>query len=141
GCPPEALPIVLAAVEAACDPAFAWHGLIATTHPAGPTVVVSGPLAEAVGMNADGNALGQGNRANLTIGRALQLVGRNVGGGRPGVEDRAAHGRPGKLAACFAERISDSPWPSLAVDRGLGEDETGVLVQALEGPRIVIDQL
>ena len=34
-------------------------------------------------MNAAGNCLGQGNRANLTIGRALQLVVRNVGGGRP----------------------------------------------------------
>ena len=55
-------------------------------------------------MNAGGNALGQGNRANLTIGRALQLVVRNVGGGRPGEVDRATHGQPGKLAFCFAER-------------------------------------
>ena len=36
GCPPEALPIVLAAVEAACVEAFALHGLLATTYPAGP---------------------------------------------------------------------------------------------------------
>ena len=48
GCPNEAFPIVLAAVEAACAEEFAWHGLIATTYPAGPTVVVSGPLAEEV---------------------------------------------------------------------------------------------
>ena len=47
--------------------------------------------------------LGQGNRANLTIGRAVQLVVRNVGGGRPGGVDRAAHGNPGKISFCFAE--------------------------------------
>src|SRR4051812_1805977 len=64
GCTPEALPIVLAAVEAACADEFALHGLIATTYPAGPTVIVSGPLAGEAGMNALGNALGQGNRAN-----------------------------------------------------------------------------
>ena len=69
-------------------------------------------------MNARGNALGQGNRANSTIGRALQLVARNVGGGRPGVEDRAAHGQPGKVGAAFAERLEDSPFDGLAQDRG-----------------------
>ena len=52
GCPPQALPVVLAAVEAACAEEFAMHGLLATTYPAGPTVVVSGPLAERIGMNS-----------------------------------------------------------------------------------------
>ena len=62
-------------------------------------------------MNARGNALGQGNRANLTIGRALQLVVRNVGGGRPGEEDRAAHGQPGKVGvAASPSAWTDSPW-------------------------------
>src|SRR5215203_5067825 len=69
GCPPEVLPVVLAAVRAACDERFAWQGLMATTHPAGPVVVASGPLALELGLNAGGNALGQGNRANLTVGR------------------------------------------------------------------------
>jgi hypothetical protein len=142
GCPPEALPVVLAAVEAACAETFALHGLVATTHPAGPAVIVSGPLADEIGMNAGGNALGQGNRANLTIGRALQLVVRNVGGARPGVEDRAAHGQPGKLASCFAERLDKTaPWPGLAQDRGVPEGETGVTLVAAEAPRIAVDQL
>ncbi|MDP9384293.1 MAG: thioredoxin, partial [Actinomycetota bacterium] len=141
GCPPEALPVVLAAVEAACAPEFALHGLIATTHSAGPVVLVSGPHAAAIGMNAGGNCLGQGNRANATIGRALALVARNVGGGRPGVEDRAAHGQPGKLGLAFAERIEDSPWEPFAAGEGIAEGDTGVTVLALEAPRIVVDQL
>jgi hypothetical protein len=141
GCPPPVFPIVLAAVEAACDPAFALLGLVSTTHPSGPLVVVSGPLADRVGMNSAGNALGQGNRANATIGRALQLVVRNLGGGRPQEEDRAAHGQPGKLSACFAERLQDSPWTGLAQDRGVRAEETGVTLMAAEAPRLVVDQL
>jgi hypothetical protein len=142
GCPDEALPLVLAAVQAACDERFALQGLLATTHPAGPVVVVSGPYAERIGMNAGGNVLGQGNRANLTIGRALQLVVRNVGGGRPGREDRAAHGQPGKVGLAFAERLDETaPWEGLAQSRGVAEGETGVTVMALEAPRVLVDQI
>jgi len=141
GCPPAVFPIVLAAVEAACDPAFALLGLVSTTHPAGPVVIVSGPLADEAGMNGAGNVLGQGNRANATIGRAQQLVVRNVGGGKPQEEDRAAHGQPGKLASCFAERLPDSPWPGLAQARGVAASQTGVTVFAGEAPRLVVDQL
>ena len=141
GCPPAVFPIVLSAVEAACDPVFALLGLVSTTHPSGPVLVVSGPLADRAGMNSAGNALGQGNRANATIGRALALVVRNVGGGHPQREDRAAHGQPGKLSACFAERLADSPWPGLAQDRGVPADQTGVTLLAAEGPRLVVDQL
>jgi hypothetical protein len=104
---------------------------------------VSGPYALAAGMNAHGNALGQGNRANSTIGRALQLTIRNVGGGRPGREDRAAHGGPGKVGFAFPERLDAmAPWPGLAHARtGLAPEETGVTVFAGEGPRFVADQL
>jgi hypothetical protein len=140
GCPPAALPLVLAALDAAADPAFALHGVLATTYPACITVVVSGPLAADVGMNGEGNCLGQGNRANLTIGRALALTVRNVGGGRPQREDRATHGQMGKLSSCFAERIEDSPWEPLSVARGLAPGDTGVTVLATEGPRVVVEQ-
>jgi hypothetical protein len=141
GCPPNVFPIVLAAVEAACDPGFALLGLVSTTHPSGPVIIVSGPLADEVGMNSAGNALGQGNRANATIGRALQLTVRNVGGGKPQKEDRAAHGQPGKITSCFAERLHDSPWPGLAQARGVPDGETGVTLFAGEAPGLIVDQL
>jgi hypothetical protein len=103
---------------------------------------VSGPVAEQAGMNAHGNALGQGNRTNLTVGRALGLVARNVGGGKPQVEDRATHGQPGKLSSCFAERLDDgAPWEGLAQSRGVAAGETGVTVIATEAPRAIVDQL
>ena len=142
GCLPEHLPVVLAAVEAACQEEFALHGLVATTMPVGPLVVVSGPLAGEIGMESGGNLLGQGNRANLSIGRALQLVVRNVGGGRPRREDRATHGQMGKVGACFAERLDETaPWEGLAQARGIPEGETGVTLFTAEAPRVIVDQL
>jgi hypothetical protein len=139
GCLPEYLPVVLAALEAACAEEFALHGVLATTHFAGPVVVVNGPVVARIGMNSGLNALGQGNRANATIGRALQLVVRNVGGGRPGEVDRATLGNPGKTGFCFAEREQGSPFAPLAADRGVPGN--AVTVFAGSGVQPVVDQL
>ncbi|HMK10276.1 MAG TPA: thioredoxin [Acidimicrobiales bacterium] len=141
GAKPEYLPVILAALEAACTDEFNMHGVQATTMPVGPVMIVNGPIRKAIGMNSGGNVLGQGNRANLTIGRALQLIIRNVGGGRPGGVDRAAHGNPGKLSFCFAEDEEGSPWESLAVERGFGAETSTVTLFPGEGPRCVVDQL
>jgi hypothetical protein len=141
GCRPEYLPVVLAAVEAACTDEFNAHGLLATTWSAGPAIVVNGPIGRSIGMNAHGNVLGQGNRANSTIGRALQLVIRNVGGGRPGGVDRAAFGHPGKVGFCFAEDEAGSPWEPLSVARGVAAGVSAVTVFAAEGARGLADQI
>jgi thiol-disulfide isomerase/thioredoxin len=141
GCRPEYLPVVLAAVEAACSPEFNLHGVLATTHFVGPVVVVNGPVRQRIGMNAGVNALGQGNRANATIGRALQLVVRNVGGGRPGGVDRAVLGQPGKYTFCFAEHEERSRWEPLHVERGFAPQESTGTVFAGSAPCPIIDQL
>jgi len=140
GCKPEYFPVVLAAVEAACLDEFCMHGVLATTYFSAPIVIVNGPIAEKIGMNSAHNVLGQGNRANSTIGRALQLVIRNVGGGRPGGVDRATLGQPGKVGFCFAEREHDSYWESLAVERGFNADESTVTLFAGGGVHPVGDQ-
>jgi thiol-disulfide isomerase/thioredoxin len=139
GCLPEYLPWVITAVEAVCNDTFNMHGVLATTMPVGPVIVCSGPGSVAIGMNSGGNALGQGNRANLTIGRAVQLVVRNVGGGRPGEVDRATHGNPGKLSFCFAE-LPESPFGTLAESQGIPAGRNALTVFAGEGPRCVVDQ-
>ena len=140
GCKPEYLPWVIAALEAVCTDEFNIHGVLATTMPVGPVIVCNGPGTRAIGMNSEGNVFGQGNRANLTIGRAVQLVVRNIGGGRPGEVDRATHGNPGKISFCFSEREHDSPFTSLAVSRGFSPTANTVTVFAGEGPRCIVDQ-
>jgi len=141
GCRPEYLPIVITALEAACTDEFNMHGLLATTMPVGPVLFINGPIRNEIGMNSGMNLLGQGNRANSTIGRALQLVIRNVGGGRPGEVDRATHGSPAKIGLCFAEDEEGSPWSSFSEDLGFNADQNTVTVFPGEGPRAIVDQL
>lgn len=141
GCKPEYLPVVLTAIEAALFPQFGLHGILATTNAVGPVVMVNGPIARAIGMNARGNALGQGNRANASIGRALQLVVRNVGGGRPGEIDRAVFGNPGKYTFCFAEDESDPRWESFAAERGFPPRASTVTLFPGDGVTPVIDHV
>ena len=116
------------------------HGLLATTWFSGPVIVVNGPITRAIGMNSGINALGPGNRANATIGRALQLVIRNVGGGRPGEIDRATLGQPGKYTFCFAEH-EDAYWEPMHVERGYRAEQNTVTLFAGEGVRGIVDQL
>jgi hypothetical protein len=141
GCLPEHLPWVITSLQAVCTDEFNIHGVLATTMPVGPVLICNGPGTRAIGMNSGVNVFGQGNRANLTIGRAVQLVVRNIGGGRPGGVDRAAHGNPGKLSFCFAEDEIGSPFTSLAVSRGFDERVDTVTAFAGEGPRVIVDQL
>jgi hypothetical protein len=74
GCKPEYAPVVRAAMLALCETAFNLNGVQATTHMASPLLVVNGPIARRIGMNAGCNAFGSGNRANATIGRAIRLM-------------------------------------------------------------------
>ncbi|MEQ8709690.1 MAG: thioredoxin family protein [Rhodospirillales bacterium] len=145
GCRPDYFPVVLAALEAALIPEFSMHGLLATLWFSGPVVIVNGPVTKRIGMNWAGNALGQGNRANATIGRALQLIIRNVGGGKPQGIDRSVMGNPGKYTFCFAEDETDPDWVPLNVARGHapgtssvtlfhGDGVQGVADQAAQGP-------
>src|SRR5690606_24806227 len=139
GCKPEYLPVVLAAVEAALIDEFGTHGVLCTTMFAGPVVIVNGPVAQRVGLNSGVNALGQGHRANASIGRALQLVIRNVAGGRPGELDRATLGTPGKYSFCFAEAEHDA-WEPLSVERGFAPGTSTVTLFAGEGVQGIVDQ-
>lgn len=141
GCLPEYMPWVLTALEAVCNDTFNMHGVLCTTMAVGPVIICSGPGTRGIGMNSGMNALGQGNRATMTIGRAVQLVVRNFGGGRPGEVDRGTHGNPGKLSFCFAENDADSPFGSLATSRGLPDGVDAVTVFAGEGPHTIVDQV
>jgi hypothetical protein len=140
GCKPEYMPVVLAAVEAALEPKFTLHGLLCSTCFSGPVIVVNGPIARAIGMNSGANALGQGNRANATIGRALQLLVRNVGGGIPGGIDQATLGNPGKYTFCFAEDESDPVWEPLAARRGVPAGRDAITLFQGDGIQGFVDQ-
>jgi hypothetical protein len=137
GCRPAELPIVLAAAEAILEPDFNLLGIATTTGTACVALCVHGAIARQLGVNAGTNCLGPGNRANASIGRALQLSIRNVGGARSDVGDMATMGQPGKYTLCFAER-NDGPFPTLTARRGLGADASAITVMGVSGTAEVL---
>ena len=141
GCRPEYMPVVVAAIEGIGDPRWSYHGPGTSTAGAAVLLVVNGPIARALDVNAGDNLFGPGWRANLTIGRAVRLVMRNVCGSRPGTLDRGTLGHPGKLSYVIAENEAESPWPPLHVERGFRPDQSAVTVMAAAGPRQFYNQL
>ncbi|CAN0405473.1 unnamed protein product, partial [Phaeothamnion confervicola] len=141
GCRPQYFPVVLAAVEAMLEPAFNLFAVQATTHPCAPCVIVNGPIARELGINARYGAFGPGVRANATIGRALRLILLNVGGAAPGVLDRSTQGQPAKYAYCAAENEAESPWPPLHVERGFDIEDSTVTVTGADGPHNINDHI
>jgi hypothetical protein len=141
GCRPDYMPVVVAAVEAIGDPRWSYHGPGTSTGGAGVLVIVNGPVARELDINCGDNLFGPGWRANLTIGRALRLVMRNVCGSLPGLLDRGTLGHPGKLSYVIAENEADSPWAPLHVERGFRAEQSVVTVVASDAPHQFYNQL
>jgi hypothetical protein len=141
GCVPSHMPLVIAAVQAACDPAFGLYSVQATTHPCAVLMLVSGPIIGELGLNFAHGALGPGFRANAAAGRAIRLVLMNVGGGIPGHGDQATHGSPAKFSYCVAENESATPWEPFRVTRGFGLGDSTVTVFSGEGPHNINDHV
>ena len=141
GCKPEYFPVVVAALRAMLTPAFNAHTALTSTGGAASCLVVSGPYAESIGMRSRLNVLGPGNRANMTIGRAVRLVAANVFGARTGEMDGSSIGHPGKLSMCLAEYDPPAPWNPLRVELGFSHGDTTVTIMATEGPRQVANHL
>lgn len=141
GCLPEHLAVVGAAVEALAAPEFNLIGIATTTGSATPIAIVNGPVAARIGMNAGGNALGPGNRANAAIGRAIGLCLRNIGEAKPGEMDMATLGQPAKYGCCFPENEAESPWAALHVERGFAATDSVVTVVGISGTVEVVDSM
>ena len=141
GCRPAYFPVIVAAVEALLEPRFGLHGVIATTHVSTPLLIVNGPIARDLNINAGPNLFGQGWRANATIGRAIRLILGNLGGGLPGGIDQSTLGHPGKYTYCIAENEAESPWLPVHVERGFRPEQNAVTVFAALAPHQIGNQL
>jgi hypothetical protein len=116
GATPDLVPLLVAAVRAACAPEFNLNGIATTTGPSTPMLIVNGPAGRATGVNAGRGALGHGWRANAMLGRTLRLLITNVGGALPGTVSKSIMGQPGRFSFCFAENEPESPWAPLHAD-------------------------
>ena len=136
GCRPEHFEVVLTAVEAMLEDRFNLRGVVTTTHPCWPLVIVSGPIVEQLDMAYTESVFsGGGAHANSAIGRAVKLLLWNAGGATPGEPVKEVFGHPGRYAFCVADSPA-SPWPPLHQARGI-DAASGITVFACESPTSV----
>ena len=119
GCKPEFMPVLLAMAESGggCGDGRGGSGYC-----------ISGPIAREIGMNFDVNLLGPGNRANKSMGRASDLMWRNLGGEIPSVNNCGVFGGP--TGNCFPENAEALPpgWKGLNEECGFDKNQN-VLVR------------
>jgi len=140
GCKPEYFPVIVTAVKAILAKQFNLYGIQGTTNPASPVLIVNGPVAREIGVNARGNLFGPGFRANATIGRAIRLIMTTIGGGVPQQADKSTLGNPAKYTCCFAENEANSPWAPLHVERGFEAETSTVTAFGGAAPANIIDK-
>jgi hypothetical protein len=129
GARPEHFPVILAAASVYGDLQF--ESMTRSVNSFAFSHVVSGPLAGRAGLTGGIGALGPGNRANATIGRALSLLLRTVGGARTGVNVTPTQGNAAAYTSAFCEHASDTPWEPF--HQGLGFAPTESTVSVLLG--------
>lgn len=140
GVEPAAFGHVVAAVRATLHDDFATVAITTTTSAAHPIVIANGPSRDRLGIDYRGGCLGgAGGRGSMTIGRALSLVLRNVGGQRAEATSKTVFGQPARFGLCFGEWEERSPWPSLATRAGTPADVDAVTVHATVGTHAIYD--
>jgi hypothetical protein len=123
GAPPEALPLIIASLEAMADPDFELFGLNSTTAPVVPLTLVNGSIRDRLNIPYQHGCLGGAPTTALAIGRALRLIMKNVAGQEINVTSQSTFGTPGRVAGIlFGEWEERSPWAPLAERRGVEGD-------------------
>lgn len=140
GCKPEYMPILVTAFKAMANPKYNFLQSVTTSHPGGNLILVSGPLAQELGIHGGQGCLGPGFTANMTIGRAVNLAIINVCRAVPGYADLACLSSSAELSYCFSEDPELSPWPTINAEH-YNSKTTTVFVLKAEPPHDIIDFL
>jgi hypothetical protein len=123
GTKPEHLPVILA---------HAASGVTArssSTTSLAMISVVNGPIRNEIGMSSGIGAMGPYNHANVTIGRAYNLLSINgQGGSVPGDTYMGTLGNAYNYSATFAEAEERSPWQPFHVQKGFKPGDSTVSI-------------
>jgi hypothetical protein len=128
GALPTAMPVLIAAVEALLDPLSAFGTFEVSTGSWAPFYILNGPIREQIHVNGSSGALSPGDLANATIGRAMGLLVKNLGGARKGLEDMGVLGNPAKYAMVVGELESATAWEPQHVQLGFEPQASTVTV-------------
>jgi hypothetical protein len=138
GAPAASMPLLCAAIGAMAEPSFNLFALNTTTSCVVPGLFVNGPARHDLGIPYDAGCFGGQAGAAPAIGRATRLVMRNVAGQVVGVSSKTVFGQPGRVAGIVVGEWEErSPWPPLAVRRGISGN--AVTVHGCTGTMDVAD--
>lgn len=140
GCKPNAMPVLVATFKALNSPKYNLLQSVTTSHPGGNLVIVSGPIAQEIGISGRQGCMGPGWPANATIGRAVNLVIINVCRSVPGVCDLDCLASQAEFTYCFAEEPDLACWNMINEDH-FDSDTTAVYVMKAEPQHDIIDFL
>ena len=140
GCKPTAMPIIVAACKAMNNKLYNLNQSVTTSHPGGTMVIVSGPIAQEIGISGKQGCQGPGWPANATIGRAMNLIIMNVFRSVPGVCDLDCIASQAEFTFCFSEEPDLAQWNRINED-AFDSETTTVYVLKAEPLHDIIDFL
>lgn len=140
GCKPNAMPVLVTAFKALANQKYNFLQSVTTSHPGGNLVLVSGPIAQEIGLSGKQGCLGPGYPANATIGRAVNLVIMNVCRSVPGICDLDCLASQAEFTYCFAEEPGLAQWAMINEER-YNVETTTVYVMKAEPQHDIIDFL
>jgi len=128
GALPTYMPVLVAGVQAIISHESSFGGWGVSTGSWAPFWIINGPIRRHLNINSGQGALSPGDIANATIGRAMGLIIKNIGGARKGIEDMGVMGNPMRYTAVIAENEEASPWEPLNVQEGYHEEQNTITV-------------
>ncbi len=133
GCRPEYMPVLIAIVDALCDPKYRVEDS-GSTPGWEPVVIVNGPIVKELDFNYGQGVMRVGRQANTSIGRFVRMYLRNICGFRipPGAGDKGSIGQTFLVAMAEDEDSAAAVgWPTYAEDRGFKKGENIVTVHSV----------
>ncbi|MBI4330222.1 MAG: hypothetical protein HY673_02940, partial [Chloroflexi bacterium] len=128
GCRPEYMPVLVALVEAMCDPRFGQEHLGCTPGPE-VLITINGPIIKDLDFNYEQGALRVGFQANTSIGRFWRLYLRNVAGFLPHKSDKATFGGTWRVVLAENEdAVARIGWEPMSVDQGFKAGDNVITV-------------
>ena len=128
GALPTYMPVLIAACQAIMGDKTRFDTFEVSTGSWAPFYILNGAIRKDININCSSGALSPGDIANATIGRAMGLIVKNIGGARKAVEDMGVLGNPGKYSLVVGEYEEESPWEPLHVTRGYKKEDNAVTV-------------
>ena len=124
------MPVLVAAFKALNSKKYNLNQSVTTSHPGGNLVLVSGPIAQEIGISGKQGCQGPGWPANATIGRAVNLVMMNIFRSVPGVCDLDCIASQAEFTYCFAEEPELAQWNMINEDHYDSETTTVYVLKA-----------